>query len=60
MASTAGSEDMIFSFCVGQHESKRSLPVTAELVQRAHESNVCTFTILDSLLVADHLRSMTC
>lgn len=52
---------MIFSFCVGQHESKRSLPVTADAVQRAHESNVwdSLYTSIP-LLLTDDLRSMTC
>ncbi|KAJ9362209.1 protein methyltransferase RmtC [Paecilomyces variotii] len=54
MASTAGSEDMIFSFCVGQHESKRSLPVTAELVQRAHESN---YDMLTTPVTTPHFHS---
>lgn len=34
-------EDTVPSFCVGHHETNRSLPVTAEVVRKAHESNVC-------------------
>lgn len=34
-------EDTVPSFCVGHHETNRSLLVTAEVVRKAHESNVC-------------------
>jgi len=44
MEAVNGAEDMIPSFCVGQHESKRSLPVTPQTVQRAHESGVCPYS----------------
>ncbi|GKZ65254.1 methyltransferase protein [Aspergillus niger] len=32
-------EDMAPSFCIGQHESNRKNPITAAIVQAAHESN---------------------
>ncbi|KAE8378807.1 PRMT5 arginine-N-methyltransferase-domain-containing protein [Aspergillus bertholletiae] len=32
-------EDMGPSFCIGQHESKRTVPITTQVVQAAHESN---------------------
>lgn len=34
------TEDMIHTFCIGQHESNRLMPVTPQVVQAAHASNV--------------------
>lgn len=34
------SEGIVPSFCIGLHESKRTVPITSEVVQLAHESNV--------------------
>ncbi|KAL4975339.1 PRMT5 arginine-N-methyltransferase-domain-containing protein [Aspergillus desertorum] len=33
------SEGVTLSFCIGQHESKRTVPISSEVVQLAHESN---------------------
>jgi hypothetical protein len=33
-------EEMMPAFYVGQHESKRSLPITAGVLQQAHDCNV--------------------
>ena len=30
-------------FYVGQHESKRSVPVTADVLQQAQDCNVCSY-----------------
>ncbi|PWY95825.1 protein methyltransferase RmtC [Aspergillus sclerotioniger CBS 115572] len=39
MESFSNPEDMPPSFCIGQHESARKNPITATIVQAAHESN---------------------
>lgn len=40
MEGFSNPEDMGPSFCIGQHESKRTVPITTQVVQAAHESNV--------------------
>lgn len=34
------TDDMVHTFCIGQHESNRLMPVTPQVVQAAHASNV--------------------
>lgn len=34
------TDNMVHTFCIGQHESNRLIPVTPQLVQSAHASNV--------------------
>jgi protein arginine N-methyltransferase 5 len=46
------SESVAPSFCIGQHESKRTIPITSEMVQLAHESNVSTTSL--RWLESDH------
>ncbi|OJJ50908.1 hypothetical protein ASPZODRAFT_138034 [Penicilliopsis zonata CBS 506.65] len=33
------ADDLFPAFCIGQHETDRVLPITTQIVQRAHESN---------------------
>lgn len=40
MDSYSTAEDAGPTFCIGHHEADRSLPVTPQVVRRAHESNV--------------------
>ncbi|PLB47260.1 protein methyltransferase RmtC [Aspergillus steynii IBT 23096] len=47
-------EDMSVSFCIGQHESKRTEPITAEVVQAAHESN---YDMLTTPITTSHFQS---
>ena len=37
-------DDYVPTFFIGQHESKRSRPVTDEVVRRAHECNVGSYS----------------
>ena len=37
-------DDYVPTFFIGQHESKRSKPVTDEVVRRAHECNVSQYS----------------
>ncbi|KAF9886388.1 hypothetical protein FE257_011533 [Aspergillus nanangensis] len=39
MDSYTNPEDVAPAFCIGHHESKRTGPVTAHIIQAAHESN---------------------
>jgi protein arginine N-methyltransferase 5 len=34
------AEDMVHTFCIGHHEINRLMPVTPQVVQAAHASNV--------------------
>jgi protein arginine N-methyltransferase 5 len=34
------SDDLTPPFCVGQHETQRNIPISLQVVQQAHESNV--------------------
>ncbi|KAL4890181.1 PRMT5 arginine-N-methyltransferase-domain-containing protein [Aspergillus ambiguus] len=47
-------EDAPPAFCIGQHESKRSGPVTAQVVQAAHESN---YDMITSPITTQHFQS---
>ncbi|KAF7588045.1 methyltransferase protein [Aspergillus hancockii] len=47
-------EDVGPSFCIGQHESKRTIPITTEVVQAAHESN---YDMLTAPITTPHFRS---
>lgn len=40
MESYSASEDAGPSFCIGHHEADRFIPVTPQVIQRVHESNV--------------------
>ncbi|KAL4956038.1 PRMT5 arginine-N-methyltransferase-domain-containing protein [Aspergillus filifer] len=48
------SEDIPPSFCIGQHESKRTVPITSEVVQLAHESN---YDMLTTPITTSHFHS---
>ncbi|KAL3472118.1 PRMT5 arginine-N-methyltransferase-domain-containing protein [Aspergillus californicus] len=48
------SEGIAPSFCVGQHESKRILPITSEVVQLAHDSN---YDLLTTPITTSHFHS---
>lgn len=50
MDSYNNPDNMIPGLCVGQHESSRTVAVTADIVQQAHESNVSpALSLLESL-----------
>lgn len=55
----ATSEDAAPTFCIGHHETNRSLTVTPQVVRAVHESNVSCFCSdpPQTLLIAnlDHL-----
>ncbi|PKY03641.1 protein methyltransferase RmtC [Aspergillus campestris IBT 28561] len=42
------------SFCVGQHESKRALPINSQTVRSAHESN---YDLLTTPITTSHFQS---
>ncbi|KAL4794462.1 PRMT5 arginine-N-methyltransferase-domain-containing protein [Aspergillus venezuelensis] len=48
------SDDIPPSFCIGQHESKRTVPITSEVVQLAHESN---YDMLTTPITTSHFHS---
>ncbi|KKK14106.1 hypothetical protein ARAM_006730 [Aspergillus rambellii] len=48
------SEGAAPSFCIGQHESKRALPITSQAVQLAHESN---YDMLTTPITTSHFHS---
>ncbi|KAL5002099.1 PRMT5 arginine-N-methyltransferase-domain-containing protein [Aspergillus recurvatus] len=48
------SEWVAPSFCIGQHESKRTIPITSEVVQLAHESN---YDMLTTPITTPHFHS---
>ncbi|KAL3439227.1 PRMT5 arginine-N-methyltransferase-domain-containing protein [Aspergillus tetrazonus] len=48
------SESVAPSFCIGQHESKRTIPITSEVVQLAHESN---YDMLTTPITTPHFQS---
>ncbi|KAL4821334.1 PRMT5 arginine-N-methyltransferase-domain-containing protein [Aspergillus spinulosporus] len=48
------SEGVAPSFCIGQHESKRTIPITSEVVQLAHESN---YDMLTTPITTPHFQS---
>ncbi|KAL4931553.1 protein arginine N-methyltransferase [Aspergillus undulatus] len=48
------SEGIAPSFCIGQHESKRTIPTTSEVVQLAHESN---YDMLTTPITTSHFHS---
>ncbi|KAJ5690303.1 hypothetical protein N7462_004695 [Penicillium macrosclerotiorum] len=45
MDSYSGSEDSGPTFCIGHHETNRTLAVTPQVVQRVHESNYDMLTV---------------
>ncbi|KAL4987695.1 PRMT5 arginine-N-methyltransferase-domain-containing protein [Aspergillus falconensis] len=48
------SEGVAPNFCIGQHESKRTIPITSEVVQLAHESN---YDMLTTPITTPHFHS---
>ncbi|KAI9376367.1 PRMT5 arginine-N-methyltransferase-domain-containing protein [Aspergillus egyptiacus] len=42
------------SFCIGQHESKRTIPITSEAVQLAHDNN---YDMLTTPITTPHFHS---
>ncbi|KAL4904908.1 hypothetical protein BDW74DRAFT_23616 [Aspergillus multicolor] len=48
------SDSLAPSFCIGQHESKRTIPITSEVVQLAHESN---YDMLTTPITTPHFHS---
>ncbi|KAL2853677.1 PRMT5 arginine-N-methyltransferase-domain-containing protein [Aspergillus pseudodeflectus] len=48
------SDGIAPSFCIGQHESKRAVPITSEVVQLAHESN---YDMLTTPITTPHFHS---
>ncbi|KAL2829927.1 PRMT5 arginine-N-methyltransferase-domain-containing protein [Aspergillus cavernicola] len=48
------SEGIAPSFCIGQHQSKRTSPVTSEVVQLAHDSN---YDMLTTPITTSHFHS---
>ncbi|EAW13031.1 protein arginine N-methyltransferase [Aspergillus clavatus NRRL 1] len=48
------SDDLAPAFCVGQHERNRTLPITAQIVQAAHESN---YDMLTTPITTPHFHS---
>ncbi|KAJ5587310.1 uncharacterized protein N7459_003075 [Penicillium hispanicum] len=59
MDSYSASEDAAPSFCIGQHETNRSLSVTPQVVQRVHESNVgpSLYDMLTVPITTPHFQS---
>ncbi|KAA8652507.1 hypothetical protein EYZ11_007675 [Aspergillus tanneri] len=47
-------EEVNITFCVGQHESKRTIPITTQAVRAAHESN---YDMLTSPITTPHFQS---
>lgn len=45
MDSSEAVDDLMPTFCIGQHESKRPLPVTPHTVRQAHDCNVSELQI---------------
>ncbi|KAE8391913.1 PRMT5 arginine-N-methyltransferase-domain-containing protein [Aspergillus alliaceus] len=54
MEGFSNSEDMGPTFCIGQHESKRAVPITTQVVQAAHESN---YDMLTAPITTSHFHS---
>ncbi|KAE8342244.1 hypothetical protein BDV24DRAFT_173864 [Aspergillus arachidicola] len=54
MEGFSNPEDMGPAFCIGQHESKRTVPITAQVVQAAHESN---YDMLTAPITTSHFHS---
>ncbi|KAL1967928.1 hypothetical protein VTN77DRAFT_2345 [Rasamsonia byssochlamydoides] len=48
------TEDLVYTFCIGQHESNRLMPVTPEVVQTAHASN---YDMLTTPITTPHFHS---
>ncbi|KAL3495241.1 PRMT5 arginine-N-methyltransferase-domain-containing protein [Aspergillus germanicus] len=48
------SDGIAPSFCIGQHDSKRAVPITSEVVQLAHESN---YDMLTTPITTPHFHS---
>jgi protein arginine N-methyltransferase 5 len=40
MATVPETDEMVHSFCIGQHESNRLTPITPHVVRSAHAGNV--------------------
>jgi type II protein arginine methyltransferase len=45
METVPETEDTVLSFCIGQHESNRQLPVSTQAIHYAHASNVRLFYV---------------
>ncbi|GAB1191350.1 hypothetical protein APSETT444_000522 [Aspergillus pseudonomiae] len=54
MEGFSNPEDMGPGFCIGQHESKRTVPITTQVVQAAHESN---YDMLTAPITTSHFHS---
>lgn len=55
METPPDTDGMVHTFCIGQHESKRLTPVTPEVVQKAHESNVSPLVYAPCWIRADSM-----
>ncbi|KAE8350379.1 PRMT5 arginine-N-methyltransferase-domain-containing protein [Aspergillus coremiiformis] len=54
MEAFSNPEEMGPGFCIGQHESKRTVPITTQVVQAAHESN---YDMLTAPITTSHFHS---
>ncbi|KAK2766918.1 methyltransferase protein [Arachnomyces sp. PD_36] len=54
MDTFSGANELNPSFCIGQHESRRSLPVTPEIVQQAQAHN---YDLLTTPITTPHFHS---
>jgi hypothetical protein len=43
-------DEGVTTFCIGHHETNRALPVTAQIIQGAHEANVGSHTAPDKVI----------
>ncbi|RAH44445.1 protein arginine N-methyltransferase [Aspergillus brunneoviolaceus CBS 621.78] len=54
MESFTNSDTVNMTFCIGQHEEDRKVPITNEMVQAAHESN---YDMLTAPVTTSHFQS---
>lgn len=53
METVPETEDMVHSFCIGQHESNRQVPLNTRAIQFAHASNVSSGSLVEGLVESD-------
>ncbi|OKL56315.1 hypothetical protein UA08_08437 [Talaromyces atroroseus] len=54
MQTVPETEDPVYSFCIGQHESNRQLPVSSQAIHYAHASN---YDMLTTPITTSHFHS---
>lgn len=60
METVPETDEMVHSFCIGQHESNRLTPITPHVIQSAHAGNVSVERDALGWFGLLMKRSMTC